>query len=125
MASLRILRDNKIISLLIDALIEEDSQKIRSFFLSLLGKFDDSAIAEVIGRLGDSRWFVKRNMLYILGNCKKSKVLPHVRAYCRHENSKVGFEAIKCLLNFGVSYGIDAIKDYLLTRNRGMKSNRR
>jgi len=109
---------DKIISLLIDALIEEDSQNIRRFFLGLLEQFGDRAIAEVTRRLGDSRWFVKRNMLYILGNYKKSEVLPHVRPYCRHENSKVGFEAIKCLLNFGDGYGIDAIKDYLQSKSR-------
>jgi hypothetical protein len=103
----------KIISPIIEALINEESQTMRKFFMGLLKQFGDRIIPEAICRLGDSRWFVKRNMLYILSECNRTEVLPHIRAYCRHENRRVGFEAIKCLLNAGDSYGIEALKDYL------------
>jgi HEAT repeat protein len=67
------------------------------------------AIPEAIKRLGDNRWFVKRNMIYILSECNSTEILPHVRPYCRHKNRKVRFEAIKCLLNARDSYGIEAV----------------
>lgn len=107
-----------IISPLMDVLIKEDSQTIRKFLLGLIKYFGDKAIPEVIKRLGDDRWFVKRNMLYILSECSKGEVLPHVRSYCHHENLKVRFEAFKCLLNAGDSYAIEALKDCLHSESR-------
>ena len=57
-------------------------------------------------------------MLYILGEINSPEVLPSVRPYCRHENLKVSFEAIKCLLGAGDRYGIQAVRDYLHSESR-------
>lgn len=105
---------------LIDALIKEDSQTIRRFFVNLLNRFGSRIIPEAIRRLGDNRWFVKRNMLYLLGECDNREVLPHIRPYSRHENPKVSLEAVKCLLHAGDSYGIAAVKDYLHSESKEM-----
>lgn len=107
-----------IMSPLFEALVNEESQIVRKFFIGILKQFGDKVIPEAIGRLGDHRWFVKRNMLCILGECNRAEVLPHIRPYCRHENRKVSFEAIKCLLNAGDSYGIGALKDYLRSESK-------
>ena len=107
-----------IISPLMDALTEESSQTARRFLMGLLQQFKDRTIPEATKRLGDQRWFVKRNMLYLLGECKSKEVLPSVRPYCRHENRRVGFEATKCLLNLGDAYGISAVRDYLNAESR-------
>ena len=104
---------DRIISPLIDALITEDSQIIRRFIVGILKQFGNRIIPEAVKRLGDSRWFVKRNMLYILGECSSEEVLPYIRPYCRHENRKVSYEAVKYLLNAGDGYGIAAVRDYL------------
>jgi HEAT repeat protein len=108
----------RIIAPLIDALIQEDSQIIRKFFVSLLKQLGDGVIPEAVRRLGDSRWFVKRNMLYLLGECNREEVLPHIRPYARHENRKVSFEAVKCLLNSMDGYGLEAVKDNLSSESR-------
>lgn len=107
----------KIIPLLMDALIDEGSQAVRRFLISMITHFGDKAAPEAIKRLGDSRWFVKRNMLFILSECGGKDVIPHVRPYCRHENPKVGFEAIKCLLKAGDTYCIYALKEYLVSES--------
>jgi HEAT repeat protein len=107
-----------IIPSLLDALVQEESQTVRRFFLELLKQFGAGVIPEAIKRLGDPRWFVKRNMLYILSELNSPEVLPSVRPYCRHENLKVSFEAIKCLLGSGDRYGIHAVKDYLHSESR-------
>jgi HEAT repeat protein len=104
---------DRIISPLVDALITEDSQIIRRFIVGILKQFGNRIIPEAVKRLGDSRWFVKRNMLYILGECSSEEVLPYIRPYCRHENRKVSYEAVKYLLNAGDGYGIAAVRDYL------------
>ncbi|MEW6001183.1 MAG: HEAT repeat domain-containing protein [Nitrospirota bacterium] len=109
---------DRIISPLMDALIEEDSQAIRRFLIDLIKHFGDRTIPEAVKRLGDGRWFVKRNMLYILSGCNNSEIIPHVRPYCYHENRKVSLEAIKCLLNAKDSYGVEALRDSLRSDSR-------
>jgi HEAT repeat protein len=108
----------RIIPSLLDALVQEGSQTVRRFFMELLKQFGAGVIPEAIKRLGDPRWFVKRNMLYILSEINNPEVLPSVRPYCRHENLKVSVEAIKCLLSAGDRYGIQAVKDYLYSESR-------
>ncbi|MEW6584984.1 MAG: HEAT repeat domain-containing protein [Nitrospirota bacterium] len=109
-----------IIPHLLDALAREESQTVRKFFMGLLKNYGDSVIPEAVKRLGDSRWFVKRNILYILGECGHADILPHVRPYCRHENRKVSFEAVKCLLGAGDPYGITVVKEFLSSDSRDL-----
>jgi len=108
----------RIISPLMDALVEEESQTIRHFLINLITHFGARVIPVAIKHISDSRWFVKRNILFILGECGTKEVLPHVRPYCHHENPKVSFEAIKCLLKEGDSYGINALRGYLKSENK-------
>ncbi|VAX29337.1 hypothetical protein MNBD_NITROSPIRAE02-465 [hydrothermal vent metagenome] len=108
----------RIISPLMDALVDEESQTIRHFLISLITHFGPRVIPVAIKHISDSRWFVKRNMLLILSECGTKEVLPHVRPYCHHENPKVSFEAIKCLLKEGDSYGINALRGYLNSDNK-------
>jgi len=109
-----------IIPCLMDALVKEESQVVRKYLIGLLKNFDDMTIPHILQRLGDKRWFVKRNMLYILGELKREEVIPHVRPYCRHENPKVSLEAIRCLLNLGDTYGVDALRDCLKSESRDL-----
>lgn len=107
-----------IIPFLIDALINEDLQTFRSFLMGLIRQFGDTIVPEALKRLDDTRWFVKRNMLYILTGCKNKEIIPYIRQYCRHENQKVNFEAIKCLLSLEDHYGIDVLKKYILSESK-------
>lgn len=103
----------RIIPPLMDALSGEDSQVVRRFLISLITYFGDMSVPEAIKRLEDPRWFVKRNMLFILKECGGNEVIPHVRPYCNHENKKISFEAIRLLLKIGDSHGIDALRRHL------------
>ena len=105
---------------LMDALSDEESQSVRGFLISLIVHFGETAIDEAIKRLGDTRWFIKRNMIHILSQIESEEVLPHVRVYCRHENIRVSIEATKCLLKFGDSYGVNVIREWLLSDNRDL-----
>lgn len=106
-----------IIPPLMDALIEEDSQMVRRFFIALITQFGGRAVPETIKRLGDSRWFVKRNMLFILREYGGEEILPHVRTYRYHNNPKVIFESIRCLLKFGDNSGIIALRKHLTSED--------
>jgi hypothetical protein len=109
---------DSIVSPLLDALVNEDEQVTRKFFIGILKRFGNRIIPEAIKMLGDSRWFVKRNMLYILGECNSEEVLPYIRLYCHNENLKVSLEAVKCLLDAGDSYGVATVKDFLASESR-------
>jgi hypothetical protein len=102
-----------IIPFLLNALINEEAKGSRSLLMSLIKQFGDSLIPEALRFLNDSRWFVKRNMLYLLHGCKNKDVIPHVRPYCEHENPKVSFEAIKCLLSLQDNAVVEKLMGYL------------
>jgi len=110
--------DEKIIPFLMDALINEDTQTFRSLLMSLIKQFGDTIVPEALKRFNDTRWFVQRNMLYLLTGCKNKEIIPYVRQYCHHKNRKVSFEAIKCLLSQEDHYGIDIMKKYLLSESK-------
>ena len=103
---------------LFKALIEEESPTVRRFFLGLITHFGERAIPEAVKRLDDNRWFVTRNMLFVINECGGMGAGDRIRPYCNHENAKVAFEAIKCLLKAGDSYGITAIRDNLKSEDR-------
>ncbi len=100
------------------ALIEEESPAVRRFFLGLITHFGDRAVTEALKHLDDNRWFVTRNMLFIVGECGGKGAADRVRPYCYHENPKVSFEAVKCLLRIGDSRSITVIRDHLKSENR-------
>lgn len=111
--ALNIYYRGSLIQHLMDALAEEDSESVRKFLISLITQFCVAAVPEAINRLDDSRWFVKRNMLYILGECGGIETGSHIMDYCYHENPKIRVEALKCLLKTGNSRGVEIIKDFL------------
>ncbi len=102
-----------IIPLLMDALSNEESPIMRKFLINLLKRFGNKLIPEALKRLEDKRWFVKRNMLYLLADSKNIEILPYIRPYANYNNSKVCFEALRCLLNYGDEYGITSLKNSL------------
>ena len=109
---------NTIIPPLMDVLIDEESPSTRRFILSLLTSFRERVLPETLRRLEDSRWFVKRNMLFILMECGNEDALKKARPYCDHENTKVSFEAIKCLLKAGDDDGVTALKKCLNSESK-------
>lgn len=110
----------KIIPLLMYALIDEESQSVRRFILSLTTLFGEKAAAEAVKRLDDGRWFVQRNMLFILKECGSKETLRKVRPFCNHKNPKVSFEAIKCLLSTGDNYATESLRGYLRAESRDL-----
>ena len=108
----------EIVAPLMEALIEEESLTIRRFLLDLIIHFGDKAASEAIKHLHDTRWFVQRNMLFILSECGSNNAIPYIRTYCYHSNPKVSFQAIRCLLKAEDSYGIKALKHYLASKQQ-------
>ncbi len=110
----------QMIPYLMDSLIDEESPTARRFILSLLTGFGEKVIPETLERLEDDRWFVKRNMLFILIDCGNEEELIKARPCCSHDNPKVSFEAIKCLLKAGDNCGVEAIRKYMQDESKDL-----
>ena len=108
----------QVVAPLIGALIEEESRRIRKFLLDLVVHLGDKAVTVTLEHLRDPRWFVKRNMLYILTECGSTEALPHVRPYSMHENPKVRFQAIKYLIKAERGYAIEILRGLLRSGTR-------
>jgi HEAT repeat protein len=108
----------KIIPELFDALVEEESKATRKFIITLIAGSGNGSVTEAIQRLDDDRWFVKRNMIFILKECGGREVIPHVKPYCQHENLQVRSEAIACLLQKGDRDGAETVMKNLRSNSK-------
>jgi hypothetical protein len=107
-----------IIPYLLAALIEEDSKTFRSLLMGLLKQFGEAIVPYALSRLDDTRWFVKRNMISLLIGCKSTEIIPWVRPYCRHENERVKWDAVKCLLSLQDPYGLEILRQHMQSGSR-------
>ena len=112
--------DEKILPPLLDALFVEESSTTRKFILNLITHFGHKAADEAVKRLGDKRWYVTRNLLFILLECGSADALKKAKPLCDHENPKVSFEAIKCLLKAKDEYGIASLRKYLKSESEDL-----
>jgi hypothetical protein len=110
--------DTEMIPYLLDALIKEESQLVRRFLMEILKQFGNKIVPEAVKRLHDDRWYVRRNMLYILQDSDCRKVSESIRPLCRDENPKVSVLAFKCLLNYRDPYAIEMIRENLSSESK-------
>lgn len=84
---------------LLERLGEEPNRSARRTFLAALSRLGEECKVKAIARLADNRWFVTRNMLYLLREFDDPALLPYIRRYIEHPHPKVQHEALKiCLL---------------------------
>jgi len=84
---------------LLDRLGVETDRSVRHTYLTVLAGLGRECRAQAVARLADSRWFVTRNLLYLLREFGDPAMLPHVRRYLDHPHPKVRHEALRtCLL---------------------------
>jgi HEAT repeat protein len=98
---------------LLDALSEETDSSVRKFLLYVLSSFGDEIFPEVIRRLEDPRWYVVRNMMYLMREAGGIKYVRHVRRFARDKNEKICFEALKTLMHFKTNDSLSYIKFHL------------
>ena len=105
---------------LMDALCEEETQAGRRFFMGLVTDVGSVAVGEAHKRLDDPRWFVKRNMIYILRECSAVELLEDVRPFCEHEDARVRLEALRFMVWAGDTDAVDRLRSWLVSKKREM-----
>ncbi len=84
-------------SLLI-ALAEENNRSRRRKLFDVVVSLGPVVVPEVTRFLGDSRWYVVRNMIVLLRSVNDRTSLPEIRRIAHHRDLRVRLEAIKTLL---------------------------
>ncbi|OGW33261.1 MAG: hypothetical protein A2X59_00560 [Nitrospirae bacterium GWC2_42_7] len=102
-----------VIEPLLDALAEEHFSSTRGFLLSVLTGIGSNVVPHAAKRLGDSRWHVVRNMLYLVRECNGKQEISLIRKMIRHKNRIVCLEALKTLLHFKTSDSAPALNAWL------------
>jgi hypothetical protein len=85
---------------LLDRLTEEESKTLRLLYLDLLKEFGGTVKDQLIKRLGDKRWYVVRNLLFVLRQLNDPSVLSSIYGLFSHHDQRVRHELIHTFLAF-------------------------
>jgi len=107
---------HRLIGPLLDALAEEKEASVRRFFLQLLASLGRDVLPEALRRLQDERWYVVRNMLYLLRACGGAEHVKKLRPFLRHKDRRVRYEALRGLLEFKAPDGPSYLKEFLRSK---------
>jgi HEAT repeat protein len=95
-AYLSLLQKNSI-QPLVKLLGELKNSKARRVFCDALSEIGKDAIELFIPFMEDRRWFLVRNIVYILGRIGKEESLPYIQKAFNHEENRVRREVIQAL----------------------------
>jgi HEAT repeat protein len=82
---------------LLQALAEEEDLLVRKAIVEIVTRIGRVAVPAVLENLNDSRWYMVRNMINVLGGLGMPDLAPHVVATLSHPDLRVKKEAIKAL----------------------------
>jgi hypothetical protein len=85
---------------LLDRLTEEESKTLRLLYLDLLKEFGGAIKDQLIRRLGDKRWYVVRNLLFVLRQLDDPSVLGSIYGLFNHHDQRVRHELLHTFLAF-------------------------
>ncbi len=105
---------------LLDLIADENDAGMRKFLLSVLGALGPDVIPYAVKNLNDKRWYVVRNMLYLLRKCHAVRQAAHVKKFIKHSNITIRAEALSTLLSFKTPDAIPYLKLYLAGEDAGM-----
>lgn len=107
---------------LIASLAEEKDATMRKFYLSVLVSLGTDVQPYAVKRLGDGKWYVVRNMLYLLRECNCRRAADAVRRLAKNENPQISLEAVRTLLHFGTPDAAPFLKTFLQSGDAAVRS---
>ena len=82
---------------LLQALSDEEDLLIRKTIVEIVTRIGRVAVPTILENLNDSRWYMVRNMITVLGSLGIPDLAPHVAGALSHPDLRVKKEAIKAL----------------------------
>jgi len=108
---------------LIDRLAEEDDRGNRSRLVALLKEMGRGSSLPFTTRLADSRWFLVRNVIHILGEIGDTAVVSSLRDVAKHADARVRKELVRTLMRLGTADCEAMIIDALGDADRGVQES--
>jgi len=88
---------DRAVKALLSALAEEGDLLVRKSIVDIIIRIGQPALPSLLDNLQDSRWYVVRNMITILGSLGIPDLAPHIASILSHPDLRVKKEAIKAL----------------------------
>ena len=88
---------DRAVKALLSALAEEGDLLVRKSVVDIIVRIGRPALPSLLDNLQDSRWYVVRNMVTILGSLGIPELAPHIASILSHPDLRVKKEAIKAL----------------------------
>lgn len=96
-ASLMTFFDSKLVPSLVELLGSVDKMKARRVLCDILVRLGATEIDFLITKLEDDRWYLVRNLIYVLGKIGDPKVLKGFPRLMQHKDPKIRKEALHAL----------------------------
>lgn len=93
--------DREATPVLLDILAVEKDRAIRRYLVDILKELGKKQISLIARHLNDSRWYVVRNIVNILGDSGSEDALPFLEKMTDHKQMQIRQEVIKGLLTIG------------------------
>lgn len=108
---------------LLDALSAESDPAIRKFILYVLSQMRSDVLPEALRRLNDERWYVVRNMIYLIRECDGRKYVDRVKPFVKHKDKRIRMETVKTLVYFQVPGASSYVKLHLRSKDPDLRDH--
>lgn len=93
--------DQEATPVLLDILSVEKDRAIRKYLVDILKDMGKQQISMIARHLSDSRWYVVRNIVNILGDSGAEEAIPYLERVADHNQAQIRHEVIKGLISIG------------------------
>jgi HEAT repeat protein len=112
---------NRSATFLIERLAEEENRSHRARLVMLLKDMGKGSSSPFVSRLDDSRWFLVRNVVGILGDIGDPGVLPELKSVAAHGDPRVRREVVRTFARFGTAECEELIVAAVADEDRGVQ----
>jgi len=103
----------RVVPLMVEKIGAIDNLAVRKAISTMLVCIGESAVPAMLRMMGDSRWYIVRNLSAILGDIGAREALPELQICLQHADLRVCKEAIRSLAKIGGEDAEAAIIDVL------------
>lgn len=106
---------------MLDLLTEEKDRAVRLFLVDLLKDLGKNHVALIAEQLHDGRWYVVRNAVRIICECKNERAVSFLLKVVDHKNIQVRQEVAQGLIMIGGKKASTLLSRYLKDKNTDMQ----